>query len=42
MQHLINDMLLLANSDSKHFHFEKALCQPDSILLDTGSLHSSG
>lgn len=34
MQHLINDMLLLANSDSKHFHLEKSLCQPDSILLD--------
>lgn len=34
MQHLINDMLLLANSDSKHFHLQKAFCQPDSILLN--------
>lgn len=34
MQHLISDMLLLANSDSKHFHIQPAPCQPDGILLN--------
>lgn len=34
MQHLISDMLLLANSDSKHFHLQTSACQPDLILLN--------
>lgn len=34
MQHLISDMLLLANSDSKHFHLQPGNCQPDLILLN--------
>lgn len=33
MQHLISDMLLLANSDSKHFHLQLDTYQPDIILL---------
>lgn len=34
MEHLISDMLLLANSDSKHFHIQPNNCQPDLILLN--------
>ena len=34
MQHLISDMLLLANSDSKHFQLQLNACQPDTILLN--------
>lgn len=34
MQHLISDMLLLANSDSKHFQLQLDTCQPDIILLN--------
>ncbi|MDE6313107.1 MAG: HAMP domain-containing histidine kinase [Lachnospiraceae bacterium] len=34
MQRLISDMLLLANSDSKHFQVQRKLCQPDEILLN--------
>lgn len=34
MQHLISDMLLLANSDSKHFCLQSEPCQPDGILLN--------
>lgn len=34
MQHLIADMLLLANSDSKHFRLQLEPCQLDGILLN--------
>ncbi len=34
MQHLISDMLLLANSDAKSFHLHLDIYQPDGILLN--------
>lgn len=34
MQHLISDMLLLANSDSRHFQLQFGAYQPDIILLN--------
>ncbi len=33
MQNLINNMLLLANADSKHLPLQMAPCQPDEMLL---------
>lgn len=33
MKHLIDDMLLLANSDSGHLPVHMATCQPDEILI---------